>query len=223
MAKSVLVIAAHADDEVLGCGGTIARHRSMGDTVEVAFMTDGVSSRVFSNEKDRMERSEAMQKALKILDVNGIHSYHFPDNQLDTVSVLEIARVIESLCEACLPDIIYTHHHGDLNIDHRLTHQAALTACRPQPASTVREIFGFEVLSSTEWNTVGVSPFAPSHFVDISNFLDQKLRALSAYTREMRQVPHSRSIEHAEVLARHRGFSVGLRAAEAFTVYRLIR
>lgn len=223
MTKSVLVIAAHADDEVLGCGATIAKHRAEGDRVEVAFMTDGVSSRSCFEESDRVVRRDAMQAAGKILNVSCIHSFDFPDNQMDRVSLLEIARVVESLCDSCRPDIVYTHHHGDLNVDHRLTHEAVLTACRPQPGSTVKEIFGFEVLSSTDWNTVGVFPFTPSLFVDITEFLDQKIRALSAYSKEMRQVPHSRSVEHAEILARHRGHSVGMFAAEAFSVYRLMR
>lgn len=142
---------------------------------------------------------------------------------MDSVPLLEIVQKLEPIIEEIRPTVICTHHHGDLNIDHRLTHAAVMTACRPIPGSFVREIYGFEVLSSTEWATTRESPFLPNYFVDISQQLQTKLKALEAYAEEMREVPHSRSIQHAEVLARHRGFGIGVDAAEAFEVYRIIR
>jgi LmbE family N-acetylglucosaminyl deacetylase len=224
MNKSVLVIAAHADDEALGCGGTIAKHRSLGHNVEVMFMTDGVSSRLKCGEAEKIRRVHAAQLAANFLDINQIHFNSFPDNELDKISLLEVVQAIERLCDRIRPEIIYTHYHGDLNIDHRLTHQAVMTACRPQPGNSVLEIYGFEVVSSTEWNSPTTSSiFIPNCFVDISKFLELKIQAINAYPEEMRPPPHSRSIEHCTILAKHRGFSVGVNAAEAFAIYRLIR
>ena len=223
MPESVLVVAAHADDEVLGCGGAIASHTFAGDRVEVVLMTDGVSSRSTHGDQDKDVRYEAALEASKILGVSNLHSFSFPDNGMDGVPLIEITRVVEEIVRSLQPSIVYTHHHNDLNIDHRQTHRAVLTACRPQPRFTVKQILGFEVLSSTEWNTAGANPFTPTVFTDISSLLDIKLEALKAYAQEMRPAPHSRSFEHVEVLAKHRGFSVGLSAAEAFEMYRWVR
>ena len=142
---------------------------------------------------------------------------------MDSVPLLEIVQKLEPILAEIQPSVVYTHHHGDLNIDHRLTHAAVMTACRPVPGSSVREIYGFEVLSSTEWGKQRSSPFLPDYFVDITQQLRTKLDALEAYAEEMRKPPHSRSMDHAEVLAHHRGYSIGVDAAEAFEVYRIIR
>ena len=120
------------------------------------------------------------------------------------------------------PEHVYTHHHGDLNVDHRVTQQAVLTACRPLPGSSVREILAFEVMSSTEWATPGLAPFIPNAIVDISAYLPKKLEALAEYELEMRPVPHSRSVGNVESLARHRGRSMGVEAAEGFEVVRWV-
>lgn len=221
--KTVLVVAAHADDEALGCGGTIARHVEEGNAVHLVFMADGVRSRRDSSELDFARRMKALKLSQSILGVSFSQSLELPDNMMDSVSLLEIVQKLELILEEIQPSIIYTHHHGDLNIDHRLTHDAVMTACRPIPGSSVREIFGFEVLSSTEWATQQNSPFLPDYFVDITKQLRTKLDALGAYAEEMRKPPHSRSMAHAELLAHHRGYSIGVDAAEAFEVYRIIR
>jgi LmbE family N-acetylglucosaminyl deacetylase len=221
--KTVLVVAAHADDEALGCGGTIARHLQEGDAVHLVLMADGVHSRRESSEADLARRIEASKRAQSILGVSSSQSLNLPDNKMDSVPLLEIVQKLELVLEKIQPSVIYTHHHGDLNIDHRLTHDAVMTACRPVPDSSVCEIFGFEVLSSTEWATQQTSPFLPHYFVDITQQLRTKLDALEAYAEEMRASPHSRSMAHVEVLAHHRGYSVGVEAAEAFEVYRIIR
>ena len=224
MSKNVLVVvAAHPDDEVLGAGGTIARHVADGDCVRVVFMADGVASRDAGDPEADMRRSEAADAALDILGVRESYHLGFADNSMDETTLLSVVKKLEPVLRKCSPDVIYTHHFGDLNIDHRITQQAVMTICRPQPGEPCREIYGFEVLSSTEWQTVGDRPFLPSLFVDISSFVDRKLKALFAYAEEMRTVPHSRSVEHAELLARHRGHSVGVMHAEAFEVYRIIR
>jgi len=221
--KTVLVVAAHADDEALGCGGTIARHVEEGDAVHLVFMADGVHSRKESSEADVKRRIEASKRAQSILGISFSQSLELPDNKMDSVPLLEIVQKLELILEEILPSVIYTHHHGDLNIDHRLTHAAVMTACRPTPDSSVREIYGFEVLSSTEWATQQTLPFLPYCFVDITQQLRTKLDALKAYAEEMRKPPHSRSVAHVEVLAHHRGYSIGVDAAEAFEVYRIIR
>lgn len=221
--KKVLVVAAHADDEALGCGGTIARHVAEGDEVHLVLMADGVSSRPGRSELELNRRIDASGVAQAELGIATVERADFPDNKMDGVPLLAVVQRLETVLEKIKPSVIYTHHHGDLNIDHRLTHAAVMTACRPLPETSVREILGFEALSSTEWVASRELSFAPNYFVDISRFLAIKLRALGAYSDEMRQAPHSRSFEHIEVLARHRGYSIGVGAAEAFEIYRMVR
>jgi len=222
MSRTILVVAAHADDEVLGCGGTIARHVAEGDTVHVVFMADGVASRYESDSTALLRRNHARDEALRILGVTQCHVLDFPDNRMDSVPLLDVVRALEPIIEQMQPSRIYTHHQGDLNVDHRITHQAVMTACRPVPGSSVREILAFEVMSSTEWATPGVVPFLPNLFMDITENLQSKMQALSAYKLEMRSLPHSRSIEHVKCLAMHRGQSIGVKAAEGFEVVRCV-
>jgi len=222
MTEKVLVVAAHADDEALGCGGTIARHVAEGSSVHLVIMADGVSSRPKVESADAGSRMDAAREAQKILGIAGITPFELPDNQMDSFPFLEIVRILERLIDELSPTLIYTHHHGDLNIDHRITNQAVLTACRPVPNHCVREIREFEVLSSTEWSFSSQPVFVPNVFIDITGYLDTKLAALAAYEAEMRPSPHSRSLLHAEALARHRGYSVGFAAAEAFMLTRAV-
>lgn len=222
MSKTVLVVAAHTDDEVLGCGGTIARHVAEGDTVYAVFMADGVSSRTQTDQSDLVNRNIAAENARKILGIRENFYLGLPDNRLDSLPLIEVIQHLEPIIRKLQPNIIYTHHHGDLNIDHRITHQAVLTACRPIPGSSVQGIYAFEVMSSTEWSTPIAEPFVPNHYVDISRQLDMKLDALRAYQLEMRDTPHSRSIEHLAHLARHRGYTIGMEAAEAFVTVRTV-
>ena len=221
MNRTVAVVAAHPDDEVLGCGGTLARHIAKGDTVYVLFLADGVTSRDAS--ADSNFRNQAALSAAKTLGINTPQFLNFPDNALDTIPLLKVIQAVENVIDKIRPDIIYTHHGGDLNIDHEITHRAVMTACRPVPGQFVTSIYGFEVLSSTEWGSPDKSiPFNPTHFVSINNFLEAKLSMLKCYSDEMREFPHARSFESVEYLARLRGCQVGLKAAEAFTVLRQI-
>lgn len=223
MSETVLVVAAHTDDEALGCGGTIARHVAEGDTVYAVFLADGVTSRLEASSEELEQRNEASETARHILGIKKSYMLGFPDNRLDTVPLLDIVQKLEEVIEAVEPSIVYTHHHGDLNIDHRITHQTTMTACRPIPGSSVREIYAFEVVSATEWNTPGASPFTPSMFVDISEHLEKKMDALRAYALEMRECPHSRSMENVRQLAKVRGCSVGVFAAEGLMAIRIVR
>ena len=221
--KTILVVAAHADDEALGCGGTIAKHVASGDLVYVAFLADGVTSRLESNESDHYLRETAAENAQKIFGTKKYYMLGFPDNRMDSLGLLDIVQKLEKVVQEVQPQVVYTHHIGDLNIDHRITHQATMTACRPVPGSSVEEIYAFEVLSSTEWQSPGYLPFLPNVFVDISNFVEIKEQVLEKYSEEMRPAPHSRSIENCIRQNAVRGSSVGVLYAEAFECIRYIK
>jgi LmbE family N-acetylglucosaminyl deacetylase len=226
MSDRVLVVAAHADDEALGCGGAIAKHSDIGDKTAALFMTNGVGSRENIGAQEIDARTSAMAKALEILDVSHYKRLDFPDNAMDSVSFLEIVKSIERFCSDWgIPDRIYTHHPSDLNVDHQLTYQAVMTCFRPQPALAGKptSILTFEVLSSTGWlGAAGNVPFQPNMFIDISSSLERKLKSLRAYDEEMRPWPHARSLESIKHLAKFRGASVGVEAAEAFEIARII-
>jgi len=222
MNKTVLVVAAHSDDEALGCAGTIAKHVAAGDAVHVIYMADGVSSRDVSGAEVN-QRWTLAQQACEILGVFSTKSFNFPDNKMDSIPLLDIVQAIEAEIKKTHPEIIYTHHIGDLNVDHQITHKALLVACRPQPGSSVKEVYSFEVLSSTEWQTPGVNVFCPNVYVDITEFIEIKKKVLSVYSEEMRQPPHTRSIENALRLCELRGSAVGIKSAEAFMCIREIK
>lgn len=222
--RSILIVAAHPDDEVLGCGGTIAKLVDQGITAHIAFLADGVFSREGNSEAKSDElaaRRAAAKKACGILGVKSVAFFDFPDNRMDTVALLDIIGVVEALIAQYQPDTVFTHHAGDVNIDHRRLHEAVVTACRPQHDHPVKTLLCFEVPSSTEWQLPGSAPmFAPNWFVDISETLDRKLCALNAYATELRTWPHPRSSRGVEHLAHWRGGTVGVDAAEAFVLGR---
>ena len=222
MDKSVLVVAAHADDEVLGCGATIKKHVDSGDQITIIFMTDGVGSRSVEA-TNASKRNLAKEKALKLLGVGTSYQFAFPDNAMDSVPLVEVVRVIEDVIDKVKPQIIYTHFHGDLNVDHRICFDAVMTATRPAPNSCVKEVYGFEVLSSTEWQIKPGLAFTPQMYVDVSDCFNDKIISLKAYNDEMRNSPHSRSFEHVEILGKHRGHTVGVKYAEAFMTYRILK
>jgi LmbE family N-acetylglucosaminyl deacetylase len=223
MSKTVLVVAAHTDDEALGCGGTIARHVAEGDTVCAVFLADGVTSRPEASSTELKQRNAAADQAHRILGITKTYMLGFSDNRMDSLPLLDIVQKLEVVLREIRPQVVYTHHYGDLNIDHRITHQATITACRPVPDSSVREIYTFEVLSATEWNTPEVAPFVPSVFVDISDYLEIKMKALEAYELEMREEPHSRSMANVRRLAELRGSTVGFSAGEGLSLIRFLR
>jgi LmbE family N-acetylglucosaminyl deacetylase len=222
--KSVLILAAHPDDEVLGCGGTIAKLARAGAALHVAFLADGVFSREGDQNMRQDElnaRQAAAEKACGILGVKAISFGKFPDNRMDSIALLDIVKAVESLVAKYRPDTVFTHHAGDVNVDHRRAHQAVVTACRPQSGHPVKTLLCFEVPSSTEWQLPGSAPvFAPNWFVDVSATLKTKLAALDVYATEMRAWPHPRSRQGVEHLARWRGATIGVDAAEAFLLGR---
>lgn len=222
MNVDVLAVLAHSDDEALGCSGAIAKHVAEGDSVHLLFMTDGVASRIESK-NNAEERLTAAQDAAQILGVSSFTNLNFPDNKMDSIPLLDVVKEIEDKITQLQPKIIYTHHVADLNIDHQVTHKAVITACRPQPDFCVKEIYAFEVLSSTEWQTPGVGSFNPNVFINITDYIDLKKQVLEVYSEEMHQQPHSRSVDNALRLNALRGNSVGVDYAEAFIAIRILR
>ena len=223
MSNTVLVVAAHTDDEALGCGGTIARHVAEGDDVYAVFMADGVSSRAQADPNDFEVRASSAECARKVLGIKKNYYLDLPDNRLDSLPIINIIQRLETVISEINPNIIYTHHCGDLNVDHRITHDAVLTACRPIPGSRLNEIYTFEITSSTEWSTPGRLSFIPNCFVNVTDYLEAKINSLECYGEEMRAYPHARSIENIRALALYRGSSVGLKHAEAFVLIRSIK
>ena len=223
-----LVIAAHPDDEVLGCGGTIARLAKEGHNVCVAILGEGITSRRARRNPaadllalGRLRRSA--RKAAAILGTEEPTLLDFPDNRFDTVPFLDIVKAIERVKDRLRPSTIYTHYWGDLNIDHRLTAQAVITASRPLSGESVRRILAFEVPSSTEWAPPApTSWFAPNVYTDIAGTFQDKIAAMAAYRSEVRDYPHPRSLEAIHVQTQYRGMQAGLEHAEAFVLIREI-
>jgi LmbE family N-acetylglucosaminyl deacetylase len=223
----VLVVAAHPDDEVLGCGGTIAGLAQHGYRVDIGILGEGVTSRYESREKAPVDETaqirEQAHRAARLLGAGDLRMFQLPDNRFDTVPLIEIIKLVNGLLEDLQPDLILTHHGGDLNVDHRRTFQAVLTACRPQPGFHHPDLYSFYVPSSTEWGDGAIlPPFIPDTYVDVEKTLDLKVQALSCYPSEVRDSPHPRSLEGIRITARYWGNRAGLQAAEPFSLVRRI-
>jgi LmbE family N-acetylglucosaminyl deacetylase len=227
LSERILIIAAHPDDEVLGCGGTIARLCKDGHRVTVAILGEGVTSRSVKREEADPKEVENLRrkslKASKILGAADVRFFGLPDNRFDTLALLDVVKNIEGLLEEFQPVVVYTHYSGDLNVDHQVTFRAVLTATRPIMGGTVTRLLSFEVPSSTEWSFGRIgSQFNPNYFVDVDETLETKIEAMACYEGEVREFPHPRSPEALRVLARNRGAAVGMSAAEAFEVVRWV-
>ncbi len=225
---NILVIAAHPDDEVLGCGGTIARNVSEGHTVSILILGEGVSSRYQKREDVDPKQLQILHHQAKevgvFLGASQVSLAGLPDNQFDTVALLDIVKIIEDHIERVRPEIIFTQHGGDLNIDHHLTFRATLTATRPTEESSVARVYGYEVNSSTEWAFQRFQPtFQPNTFVDIAPTLEKKIKAMKIYEGESRPFPHPRSSEALSACAAKWGSVAGVQAAEAFELIRDIQ
>jgi len=220
--NNVLVVVAHPDDETIGCAGTIIRHIKSDDNVFIVTLSDGETSR---SEKvpDKLNRYNNFHNALGEMGVKDFVNLDYPDQRLDTVPLLDLVIEIEEIKRKIKPNIIYTHFHSDLNVDHQITHKAVMTASRPLPSETAKEILCFEIVSSTEWAIGDKNIFRPNLFVNIEPYLNQKIKALECYADEMCQPPHARSIESIVNLAKYRGTQNGMYAAEAFMIERCIR
>lgn len=218
---NLLVIAAHPDDEVLGCGGTIARHAARGDRVDVLVVTRGAPE-LYSKDQVRQLRKE-LEAAHAVLGISAVHFLDFPAPRLDLIPSHEIADAVGAHIESIRPDAVYIPHRGDLHSDHRCVSAAALVAARPVNSHAVRRLLSYEVLSETEWAApVAQDAFLPSVFVDISEHLEKKKQAMAAYKSQLKEFPHPRSLRAVECLARLRGSAAGVPAAEAFALIREI-
>jgi N-acetylglucosamine malate deacetylase 1 len=226
--KKILVVVAHPDDEVIGCGGTIAKHVANGDHVSILVVADGVTSRLGEYSKSEMVASvdlrvQQLHDAANILGCKKVIALNMPDNRLDQFPLIDIVKKIESVIREVAPNIVYTHQVSDVNADHVVVHKAVLVATRPKPLMSVNELFFFEILSSSEWN-FGVSKNSNcglNYFVDITDFLEKKIDAAKLYKDEFYDSPHPRSIKIIKSLAELRGSVVGVQAAEAFSVGRI--
>lgn len=223
-----LVIAAHPDDEVLGCGATIARLTDEGWAVHVVILAEGATSRNTKRDpsmhvEELSELAKCAEMANKILGSRSVKLLSLPDNRMDGMELLDVVKIVEAEIDRHRPTMVLTHHAGDVNVDHGVIHDAVITACRPQPGHPVKTLLFFEVPSSTEWRpSASGMQFAPNTFYDITDSIDRKLEALNAYAPEMRAFPHPRSIKAVEHLARWRGATIGCEAAEAFMLGRAI-
>ncbi len=217
----ILVLATHPDDEVLGCGGVIARHVARGDRVEVVIVTRGAPE-LYSPEQVNALRQE-LHAAHSILGVAVAHFLDFPAPKLDQVPQHELADSIAARMREYQPETVYFPHRGDLHSDHRAVFQATLVAARPIGEQSVRRLLSYETLSETEWSApIGEEAFLPNVFIDISDFLEKKKKAMAEYKSQLKEFPHPRSLQSLESLARLRGGTVSLQAAEAFQLIREI-
>ncbi|MBU1659457.1 PIG-L family deacetylase [bacterium] len=222
MPKKILIVAAHPDDEVLGCFGTVARLIQEGYEAYTLILGEGKTARKSENTDTELEiLHDEMKKANAQIGIKKVFTCDFADNSFDTVPLLEIIQAVSKVKEEINPDIIFTHFENDLNIDHQITYKAVLTATRPMKQESVKEIYSFEVLSSSEWNYP--LSFSPDTFFDISATIGLKLQAMNRYKSELCQYPHPRSLEGIELHAKYRGMGVGVAHAEAFKCVRAIK
>ena len=226
MSKKILIVAAHPDDEVLGCFGTVARLIKEGYEAYTLILGEGKTSRddvrIVEDKKDEIAVLNAeIQKANDSIGIKKVFVESFPDNRFDSVDLIDIIKIVAKVKEEVQPDIIFTHFKNDLNIDHRITYQAVLTATRPMEDECVKEIYSFEILSSTEWNYP--LSFSPDTFFDINKTIDLKIDAMKEYTSELCEYPHPRSLKGIKLNAKYQGMRVGKKYIEAFKTIRIIK
>jgi LmbE family N-acetylglucosaminyl deacetylase len=227
--KKILVVSAHPDDEILGCGGTILRKIGEGDVVYSLILGEGITSRYHKRELVEKDKLEALHsshtKVSKFIGFKEHWLYDFPDNRFDAVDLLDIVKVVEEIKRKIKPEVIYTHFENDLNIDHRITFQAVLTSCRPTQDESVKEIYSCEIPSSTEWVSPfnGGSFFRPNVFINVEKTIEKKIEAMRLYESEVKKYPHPRSPEAIKIIAQRWGTVCGLNFAECFILIRNIK
>ena len=226
MAK-VLIVAAHPDDEILGVGATAAKRAAQGDTVRALILGEGQTSR-WESRKEASENAVAdlhrdTLESAACIGYERVSFADFPDNRFDHVDLLDLVKHVEAAIREFSPEVLYTHHGGDLNIDHQRTSQAVLTAARPAGDCPVKEIYAFETLSSTEWDFSYTKPFCPNVFEAVEPFMQAKLDAMKCYRSELCDFPHPRSLEGIQISARKYGSIIGREFAEAFMLLRMIK
>ena len=229
--QKILVVVAHPDDELLGIGGAINYlvHENKCQ-VHVVILGEGITSRSLERNtndwvKELEEHKSNILDAKKFIGYQTLSTFDLPDNRFDSIPLLDIIKIIEEEKTKFQPDVIFTHHGGDLNIDHQRTFEATITACRPMEQESVKTIVTFETPSGTEWRASSdPRHFTPNFFVELqSKHLQSKISAMDCYAYEKRSFPHPRSPEGLKALAKYRGISVGKRYAEAFQIIRHIQ
>jgi len=214
--ERILVIAPHPDDEVLGCGGTVARHVREGNEVYLLIVTKGYPPDW--SEEFLKNRPKEIKKANKILGIKKTFFLDFPAARLDTIPQRNLNDSILKVINEIKPTIVYIPHKGDLHKDHRIIFESSLVALRPF-YNNVKKILSFETLSETEWG-FPIEYFYPNVYVDISDTIDLKIKAFNQYRDEIKEYPHPRSVEGIEALAKKRGSEVNFKYAEAFYLVR---
>ena len=218
----VLVIAAHPDDELLGLGATVARHVEEGDEVTAVIVSEGATSRYAEGAEGTLR--DAARAAARTLGVGDLRFLGMRDQYLDAGPIFEVTRPIEKVVSEVRPEVVYTHHWGDLNRDHRVVSEAAMVACRPVGDGAPRRLYCFETPSSSEWSSTDLSlAFVPSVFVDATGTIEKKLAAMACYATELRPAPHPRALESLRARAQYWGQIVGKAYAEPFVLVREIK
>lgn len=225
--EKILVVAAHPDDEVLGLGGTIAKHAAAGAEIAVLIVTDGSSFQYRkSPELSKIIEAKRQETAncARVLGVKQVFYGNLPDMKLDVTPHTEINQVIENCVQTFAPSIVFTHFSADVNKDHQRVYESTLVACRPTSEQCVKKLFSYSVPSSTEWNAqTSASAFLPNWYEDISGeYAEIKYRALSCYQTELREYPHPRSVQYLRIADTAEGNRVGLLSAESFILLRSI-
>jgi LmbE family N-acetylglucosaminyl deacetylase len=221
MKKKVMVVAAHPDDELLGVGATLALHVARGDEVSAVVVSEGASSRYEEGAKNVLQ--QAGEKAAAVLGFRSIRFLGLPDQRLDTLPLIEITQKIEAAIASIGPDVLYVHHWGDMNRDHRIVSEAVMVAVRPIGDAFPRQVYCFETPSSTEWSPPDIeSAFVPNHFVDVTTTIEKKLQAMACYETEVRPDPHPRAIEALRARAKYWGQVITRPYAEAFVLARSV-
>jgi len=215
----ILVVAPHPDDEILGCGGTMIKHIEAGDEVYVCIATKGCMP-LFSTESVNKTRSEALE-CHKSIGVKKTFFLDFPAAMMEKVERYEMNGKILDVIKEVQPDIVFIPHWGDMQKDHQMVADACMVALRPKYEPKVKTIYSYETMSETAWNAPNVqNEFIPNVFVDISNTLKKKIKALSVFKSQLSEFPDARSLEAVEALAKYRGALMHFKAAEAFMLIR---
>lgn len=216
---TILIVAAHPDDEILGGGATFAKHVDNGDVVHALVLSEGASARY----EDGMEKAlrTCAERSAEMIGFSTIDFGNLPDQRLDAMPIIEVTQLVEETIQSLRPSIVYTHSHVDVNSDHGVVSRAVWTACRPYATPWIERILAFETPSSTEWAWAAPeSAFQPQWFVDVERTLQRKLDAMACYTSELRPYPHPRSLQALEERARYWGSIAGGVAVEPFVLLR---
>lgn len=219
----ILVIAAHPDDEVYGMGGTIAKFSKLGHEIYTLIITEGCSSQYKEKKEIINIKKEEALRANQFLGVKKVLFGDLPDMMLDTIPHVIINKVIEDAIEEIRPEIVFTHHYGDVNKDHQLVYQSTMVAVRSTSIQCVKKVISYQVPSSTEWSEqILINQFAPNIYVQIAEYIEQKENAIKIYNTELREYPHPRSLQYIEIWDTSIGLKVGIKRAEAFHLVKSI-